>query len=111
MDDGPFGGLFQPIGDGEPSVLAGVGLSEAESLYRVFFEVKGWTPRQVDECQIWELAVMLGIGRKDGAVTGKLTGQALLAARVKAAREGRPPPSISLVPTSLPPDFDRGSGV
>jgi hypothetical protein len=88
-----------------------VGLSEVESLYRLFFEAKGWSPRQVDELEIWEAAVMLGIGKRDSAGGGTLTGRALLAARVKAAAEGRPPPSISLVPTSLPPDMDRGSGV
>jgi hypothetical protein len=44
---------------------------------------------------------MLGVGKADRP-TGVLTGRALLAARVKAAREGRPPPSISLVPTALP---------
>lgn len=81
-----------------------MGLGEAESLYRVFFELKGWSPSQVDACEIWELAVMLGVGKTDRP-TGRLTGHALLAARVKAAAEGRPPPSISLVPTSLPDEM------
>jgi hypothetical protein len=81
--------------------LARLGLGEVESLYRVFFELKGWGPRQVDACEIWELAVMLGVGKPD-AKPGVLTGRALLAARVKAAQEGRPPPSISLVPTAMP---------
>jgi hypothetical protein len=67
----------------------------------VFFELKGWEPSQVDACEIWQLAVMLGVGKADRP-TGMLTGRALLAARVKAAQEGRPPPSISLVPTALP---------
>jgi hypothetical protein len=67
----------------------------------VFFELKGWEPSQVDACEIWQLAVMLGVGKADQP-TGMLTGRALLAARVKAAQEGRPPPSISLVPTALP---------
>lgn len=67
----------------------------------MFFELKGWGPDQVDACEIWQLAVMLGVG-KPGTSSGVLTGRALLAARVKAAAEGRPPPSISLVPTALP---------
>ena len=67
----------------------------------MFFELKGWGPAQVDACEIWQLAVMLGVGKSDQP-TGMLTGRALLAARVKAAQEGRPPPSISLVPTALP---------
>jgi hypothetical protein len=101
LDDGPFG-CFEPLGPGAtPSALAALGLGEAESLYRVFFELKGWQPSQVDACEIWELAVMLGVG-KPGSGSGVLTGRALLAARVKAAQEGRPPPSISLVPTSVP---------
>ncbi|MFN2592954.1 MAG: hypothetical protein ABR532_09010 [Candidatus Dormibacteria bacterium] len=73
----------------------------------MFFELRGWTPRQVDACTLWELAVMLGVGKTETR-PGTLTGRALLAARVKAAREGLPPPSIHLVPTSQP---DPSEGV
>lgn len=86
-----------------------LGLGEAESLYRAFFELKGWEPSKVDACEIWQLAVMLGVGKPTtGSGRGMLTGHALLAARVKADREGRPPPSISLVPTALPDDLPEG---
>lgn len=60
--------------------------------------MRGWSPRQVDECEIWELAVMLGKGKS----AKRLTGRALLEARVRAAQEGRPPPDISLVPSDPP---------
>ena len=102
MGDGPFG-CFEPLGPGvAPSALNLLGLGEAESLYRVFFEVRGWGPRQVDECELWELAVMLGKARSETGSGRVLTGRALLRARVEAAREGRPPPSIALVPTDMP---------
>lgn len=86
------------------TVLAKVGLSEAGSLYRLMAETRGWTPRQTDECELWELAVILGLDKEGEASAKPLTGRALLAARVKAHAEGRPPPSISLVPTSGPPE-------
>ena len=60
------------------------------------FDLHGWTPRQVDGCELWELASLLV---RDPSETpqagnghpGRLTGKALLEARVRAYREGKPP--------------------
>lgn len=81
-----------------------MGLGQIEALYRVFFDLHGWTPRQVDECELWELASLLI--RDDVVSNGQspsrsLTGRALLEARVRAAREGKPPPTFGPQPSIL----------
>lgn len=45
---------------------------------------------------------MLGKARTESGTGRRLTGRALLKARVAAAREGREPPSISLIPSDMP---------
>jgi len=82
-----------------------VGLGEAEALYRALFDLKGWTPRQVDSCELWELAALL-VRDEAQAPAGSngsvgLTGKALLEARIKAHREGKPPPSFGPRPSIL----------
>jgi len=79
-----------------------VGLGQIEALYRALYDLKGWTPRQVDECELWELASLLI--RDEAKLNGQpsprsgLTGRALLEARVRAAKEGRPPPEFGPQP-------------
>lgn len=50
----------------------------------------------IDEMELWEVAASLGLGREqpDAAPGGPLAGRDLIAERVKAAREGRPPPTL-----------------
>jgi hypothetical protein len=83
--------------------MGALGLGEAEGLYRIMFDLHGWSPREVDDCELWELTLLLVRDQTSSngqAPNRGLTGRALLEARVRAAREGRPPPSFG--PRDIP---------
>jgi hypothetical protein len=63
-------------------------------------DTRGFTPRQVDDLEMWECAVLLGIEAEPGA-------DDLMAQRIAAQRDGAPmpdvPPTAPDVMASLPP--------
>jgi hypothetical protein len=57
-------------------------------------EARGMPPREVDACEIWEIAKLLGV-KDSEAAPGRpqgLSGFELLKARVEAHKKSLPPP-------------------
>lgn len=75
-------------------------MDEIGPLYRVCAQM-GFTPREVDEMELWEVATILGI--EGGSAGGGLSGDDLLAARVRAAKTGEAMPEAA--PPVLAPEF------
>lgn len=82
--------------------LAGSPLRWFALLYRRCAVAHGWTPEQVNGMEVWEVAAALGEAtrsmedRPDGGQAGvSSSGRDLVAERVRAHREGRPPPEAA----------------
>lgn len=79
--------------------LSGSSLEWFAFLYRRCAIAHGWTPQQVNRQEVWEVAAALGEATAhledrpgDGTADVSSGGRDLVAERVRAHREGRPPP-------------------
>lgn len=81
--------------------LTGSPLEWFAFLYRRCALAHGWTPEQVNRLEVWEAAAALGEATRaheDRPASGQAgvssSGRDLVAERVRAHREGRPPPDV-----------------
>lgn len=114
MAVGPFP-LWRPVAPGAangPSSLLPPELAEVAPIYRTLGqEPFGFTPREVDEMELWEIGEFLGFHDPPDSPGGEVTedefrrrSQELIEARVRAAQEGAPQPEqpASAGPTVTP---------